>query len=248
MALDFAAQIHALTGFDADSTSDTDTGDDFDEFTAQWMNESVKEVINILPPKMLERCSKVTSASANYTNGTGVSSENKILNVIRTRNAGASFATQDSVFVCRQIPYQLSFKAADPDSLEYATDTDPVYYYEPQVNASYPDSRTTVLVKVLPTSSSAVAKTIEVDYPEFDADGLGVKLNVKTTKKIDNFPEEAENLVVLRAAITAAEYLIAIEEDVELYIPILSTLKTQYQEAVMGLTTGNIIPQQQKAR
>ena len=30
MALDFAARIHALTGFDADSATASDTGDDFD--------------------------------------------------------------------------------------------------------------------------------------------------------------------------------------------------------------------------
>ena len=30
MALDFAAKIHAVSGFNADCTSDTDTGDDFD--------------------------------------------------------------------------------------------------------------------------------------------------------------------------------------------------------------------------
>ena len=62
-----------------------------------------------------------------------------------------------------------------------------------------------------------------------------------------NFPDEAEYLVVLRAAITAAEYLIAIEEDVELYGAVLTTIKSQYQEGVLALQTGSTIPQQQRA-
>ena len=62
-----------------------------------------------------------------------------------------------------------------------------------------------------------------------------------------NFPEEAEPLV-LRAAISAAQYLLASEEDPELYIPMISSLKAQYQEGVQGLLSGNIAPQQQGER
>jgi hypothetical protein len=48
----------------------------------------------------------------------------------------------------------------------------------------------------------------------------------------------------LRAAITAAEYKLNFEEDAELYIPIISSLKAQYQEGVQGLVSGNISQQQ----
>ena len=73
----------------------------------------------------------------------------------------------------------------------------------------------------------------------FDADGSGSNINIKTATSIANFPDEAEYLVVLRAAIFAAEYLLAIEEDVELYAPVLATIKAQYQEGIVALTTGN---------
>ena len=62
---------------------------------------------------------------------------------------------------------------------------------------------------------------------------------------ISNFPDEAEYLVVLRAAITAAEYLLAQEEDSELYIPIIASLKAQYQEGVYALKVGQFAPTKQ---
>ena len=48
MAWDFAAQIHALSGFNADGTDNTETEDAFNESAAQWMTNGAKEVINIL--------------------------------------------------------------------------------------------------------------------------------------------------------------------------------------------------------
>ena len=160
MALYFAARIHALSGFDADSTSDTETGQDFDEHAAQWMTDSIREIINFFPPHLLERCGKITSASANYTNGTGVETENKVMSVIRTRNTEGTpqFDNPGDVFVCRQIPHTLSHKALDNDSMEFATPTDPVWYYD---HASGGDN--SVLLKVLPTSSVAVTKVTTVD-------------------------------------------------------------------------------------
>ena len=240
MALDFAARIHALTGFDADSTDDTETDDDFDESAAQWMTDAAREVINLFPPQLLERCGKITSASANYTNGTGVETENKVMSVIRTRDASASFTTDDTVFICRQIPHIMAFKASDPDSLEYATETDPVWYYD---YASGGDN--SVLLKVLPTSSLAATKVTTIDYPIFTA-GDTETYDVSQKTVIANFPDEAEYLVVLRAAISAAEYQLAIEEDPEVSMPILATLKAQYQEGIMALKTNNIVQPQQR--
>ena len=236
MAWDFAAQIHALTGLDADNTSTSETGETYVLMVNRWLEDAAKEVINLLPAQMLQRCAKAsgTNGTANYTNGTGVTHHEKVISAIRTRNTESTpqFDNPNDVFVCREIPFLQSHKASDPDSLEYATETDPVFYYEPQ-----PDG-TSVLIKVLPSSSAAIAKVYSVDYPTM----------LYTNIKIDNFPDEAENLVVLRAAITAAEYQLAIEEDVELYGPIIGTLKTQYQEAIMALKTGNVIPPPQQPR
>ena len=234
MAWDYAAQIHALTGFDADTDSASETGETYRLMVNRWLEDAAKEVINVLPPKLLQRCAKAsgTNGTANYTNGTGVTHHEKVISAIRTRNTESTpqFDNADDVFVCREIPFMLSHKASDPESLEHATETDPVFYYEPQ-----PDG-TSVLIKVLPSSSAAIAKAYSIDYPTM----------LFTNIKIDNFPDEAEHLVVLKAAITAAEYQLAIEEDTEIYLPIIANLKQEYQQGVLALQTGSIIPPQKQ--
>jgi hypothetical protein len=239
MALYFAARIHSLTGFDADSTSDTDTGQDFDEHAAQWMTEAIKEVINVLPFHLLERCGKTATALDDYTDGTGVITENKVISVIRALDDNF---TTGQVFACRQIPHTMSHKAADIDSLEYATPTDPVWYYEHQTGG---DSAT--LLKVLPFSGDAVTKVTTVDYPVFTA-GDTETYDVSQKTVIPNFPDEAEHLVVLRAAISATEYQLAIEEDIELYTPNIKNLKQDYMQGLQALGVQMAQPQQQRGR
>ena len=56
MAWDFAAQIHALTGFDADSSDNTEVGETFRIMTAQWLKDAAKEVIKIHTLPMLKMC------------------------------------------------------------------------------------------------------------------------------------------------------------------------------------------------
>lgn len=235
MALDFAAQIHALSNFDADSTVDSATGDDFDELAAQWMTNSIREIIDMFPFQLLERCGKISSADANYTSGTGVETENKVISVQRA--LGTGFST-GQVFICRQIPHTMSHKAADPDSLEQATPTDPVWYYD---HASGGDN--TVLLKVLPISTSAVAKVTTVDYPLFTA-GDTETYDVSQKTVIANFPDEAEYLVVLRASIYAAEYQAVTEEDPELYVPIIQNLRQDYAQGLQALGVVQAQPQQ----
>ena len=235
MALHFAARIHALSNFNADGTSDTITGQDFDEHAAQWMTDSIREIIDMLPPQLLERCGKITSANANYTNGTGVETENKVISVQRA--LGTGFVT-GQVFVCRQIPHTSSHKAADADSLEYATPTDPVWYYD---HASGGDN--SVLLKVLPESSSEVAKVTLVDYPLFTA-GDTEAYDVSQKTIITNFPDELEHLVVIRASIYAAEYKLIEEEETEVYLPIIQNLKQDYLQGLQVFGLMQAQPQQ----
>ena len=236
MAASFDAQIHALSGFDADTASASAVGDDFDELAAQWMTEAYREVINVLPRSVYERCAETSAA---FDPGTGQVVEGRILSVIRTRDAAASFTTVGNVFECRQIPHSLVFKAADPDSIEYATPTDPVYYYEPQV------VNTAVTVKVLPDSASNVAKITKVSYRTFVAGGSTDNDISKST--IPNFPDEAIHLVVLRAAIYAAEYMMTIEEDIETFMPIIANLKEDFKNSLNMLKTGTLGSHQQAA-
>ena len=52
MAWNFAEQIHSLTGFDAASTSDSETGEDFNLLANQWCVDAAKEVIILLPGEL----------------------------------------------------------------------------------------------------------------------------------------------------------------------------------------------------
>jgi hypothetical protein len=56
MAWNFSQEIHALTGFDADSSGSTATGETYRTLTAQWLKDSAKEVINMLPKRLLHLC------------------------------------------------------------------------------------------------------------------------------------------------------------------------------------------------
>ena len=55
---------------------------------------------------------------------------------------------------------------------------------------------------------------------------------------IANFPDEAEYLVVLYAAIKATEYMMLSEEDQEVYAPQLATLKQDYAQGLTALKGG----------
>ena len=54
--------------------------------------------------------------------------------------------------------------------------------------------------------------------------------------------------MILYASIRATEHLLAIEEDTELYFPIISNLKDEYKNKVTILQTGAIPELQQKQR
>ena len=79
---------------------------------------------------------------------------------------------------CRQIRPMDKHKASSSSSIEYASATDPIYYIEGNK------------INILPASSSGVYYVIA--NPNIDASAVSA---------IDNFPNEAEYLVILYAAI-----------------------------------------------
>ena len=79
-----------------------------------------------------------------------------------------------------------------------------------------------------------------INFPVFDKTGSGD--NIDITSASDNaisnnfnFPDEAEHIVVLYAAIRAAQSLLASEEDDELYDPIIDTLKEDYLSSLQAI-------------
>ena len=232
MAWDFAAQIHALTGFDADDSSGTtETGDTYSLMADRWLVDAAREVINILPPELKIECATITSLTSSTP--MDLDATGKVFHVTR-ENADSGYHIG-----CREVNPIFAGSAGDSTSLHYVTVTDPIYWVESDTGG---DPK--LFVKPDPTANQP-ARVHHVAFPPNSTSWDGSNLPTVSTS-ITNFPDEAEYLVVLRAAITAAEYLLAIEEDVELYGPVLTTIKAQYQEGIQALISGNVVPQQQQ--
>ena len=198
-----SAQIQALAG-----TNITETELD------QWCNDGVRELVNIFPQNLKEMCyGKNTFTSA------AVGSESE---TIATQHIGSVYAGASGFEVeCRQINPKDKYKAADADSIKYATSTDPVYYIEGSK------------INILPASSAGIYYAIA--DPSINADGVSA---------ISNFPNEAEYLVVIYAAIRVLESLSVDEEDPELYLPIIQNLKQDYAQGLQTLGVVQAQPQQ----
>ena len=188
MAWTFSEQIHALTGLDAASNSDSATGEDFRVLSAQWLVDAAREVINILPPLLKEKCTTETTLNNSATT-MDMDGKGEILYITRlSANSGGVR------FPCRKVSSMYGEMAGDSSSLHYASVTDPVYWVSSSSDAA--------ILNVLPLpEATQTAIVYHVGNPSI----------AYNDTSIANFPDEAEYLVVLRAAITAAEYQLAIE-------------------------------------
>ena len=193
MAWDFAAEIHALSGFNADEASTAGNSGEVNTLHVnQWLTDGAKEVINNLPTHLLKLCSSKVAFGANST-AAGSESASNVL------NTGKVFSVFAHGVLCRSIDSSLKYKAEDSGDVNYATTTDPVYYIEAN------------LINILPSGRTA-ANCIyeEVQYPTVAFNDISIAA----------FPDEAEYLVVLYAAIRAVQERMAneaVNEDSELY-------------------------------
>ena len=225
MAWNFGVQINSLTNFDANLDSASEEGDDYTTLANQWLTDAAKEVINLLPLKLKQKCTTETTLNHSATTVDLDTLAGEVLYVNRL-----SADSGGSRIPCREVPSMYGELSNDSNSIYKASATDPVYWVLSSGDAA--------ILNVIPTpTENQTAIVYHVGYPTVD--------HANTT--IANFPDEAEHLVVLRAAITAAKYKLNFEEDTELYIPMISALKAQYQEAVQGLVSGSIAqPQPQQ--
>ena len=217
MAWKFADEIHALSGFDAESGDNTETDEDFNVHATQWLKEGLRAVINQFTNDL--KIASSTRATLNNTATTlDLDGKGQILFV--TRLSAISNGYQKK---CREIDSALGDLTNDSnDLMNYATDTDPVCW-----KASNSSGNPTLFVKPLPTASQP-AYVHHVAYPTITQDSTS----------ITNFPDEFEYLVVLHAAIKATEYMMLTEEDQEVYAPQLQTLKQDYQQGLQSLSGG----------
>jgi len=209
MAWDFGAQIHALTGFNADDESGTtETGDTYSVMANRWLTDAAKEVMNTLPRKLKIECATITSLTSSTPMDLDATGE--IFHATR-ENADNGYHIG-----CREINPIYAGSSSDSTSLHYATATDPVYWIESDTGG---DPK--LFVNPTPTANQP-ARIHHAAFPSI----------VFSATAIVNFPDEAEYLVVLRAAITAAEYMLAVEEDPEIFIPMIQNLRKEYNDGL----------------
>jgi hypothetical protein len=189
-----SAQIQALAGTNV-------TESELDQFC----EDGVRELVNIFPQNFKEMCyGKNTFTSA------AVGSESE---TIATQHIGSVYAGASGNEVrCRQINPKDKYLANDPESIHFATKSDPVYYIEGSK------------INILPASSSGIYYAIADPSINADLDSI-----------ISSFPNEAEYLVVLYAAIKTLESLAVDEEDPELFLPVLQNLKQDYAQGLQAL-------------
>ena len=172
-----------------------------------FMTAGCKEIINALPPQLLLKCADISILNNSTTTLTNLDTKGLVLDVLRYDG------TIDHP--CRLVPVYKRGRIQDASDMEAASTTDPAYLIFDNTLEVYPT----------PTAGNT-AKVHHVVYPTVDASDVST---------IANFPDEAEYLVVLYACIKAVQQLLATEEDIELYNPMLAQLKDDYSKGLAQL-------------
>jgi hypothetical protein len=143
-----------------------------------WLSAGARSVMNILPLNKLER----VASNENFTNNIDVEGK-KILAVVRKDNNHAS-----KIYTpCRKLPPSMMGRVNDTNYMEAASETDPAYIIQNDVLNTYPGSNASNDSRVVFVNSS-----ITVAHGD---------------SAIANFPDEAEEAVVLYAGRNALNRL-----------------------------------------
>lgn len=178
---------------------------------SDWLTAGARNVLNILPVSKLERIASTTV----FTNTIDI--QGKRIVAVTRKDAGNSSRHMP----CRKIPVSLKDRALDPFYMEYAQASDPVYCIQTDNLETKPDS--------VASNDSAVT---------FINTGITVAFGDSV---IDNFPDEAEQAVVIYAARNNLQRRIAeanAAEDVELVSGLTAdyqVLDAQYKEQIQTL-------------
>lgn len=192
----------------------------------QWLTDATKDVINVLPPEILYIASGIVSVPPQF--GYTDAPNSRILEVVRMGDGDPRIE-----YECREIDSALRGKA-EPNSgyVEEATVESPVFW------------RRNGAIYVLPIPTvSEIARVTHVIYPHtvsYDVDS------------IPRFPNEIEQLVVLKAAVSAKFYQIGqanTEEDVEIatsHTNHMSAINQEYTMCLQNFMSGyqmNVVEQ-----
>lgn len=174
----------------------------------QFLKDGVRQLVNVLPPNRLDDILTVQTLNGSTT----TFSLNDADNYARGNIISVSRENSQSIKqICRQIPISMVSRASDPEDLMFISDTDPAYYISGGT------------LNVLPTPTNN--QTAEVVY-------VPLTNVIYSDELINGFPNDLEYLVVLYAAIKSAQALLAEEEDDDLYIPMINTLKQDYAQGL----------------
>lgn len=171
----------------------------------QFLTDGLKQLYSVLSPEKLAEC--VTHSELSNSPSTlslNTATIGPVLSVTRKNSKGFNQ-------ICRQISPAMASRITDTSDLMHANETDPVYFIKNSVLNVYPD----------PTAS----QTAEVLYLPLTQIG-------NADSSVNNLSNDMEYIVVLYAAIKCAQSLLATEEDDELYIPIIVSLKQDYVQAL----------------
>jgi hypothetical protein len=150
MAWNFGAEIHALTGFDAESSSNSATGETFQTHANRFLTDSAKEVIKLLPNRLLHLC---VGTVETFTSGTpDTLNTGKIIFVTRTDNG--------IKYPCRKIEAFQSGRFNETGDMNKPTVTDPVFYIENNK------------IDVLPTAGTVLYHEVEFPTVEYDDNAI----------------------------------------------------------------------------
>jgi len=189
----------------------TGTGADQADIT-DWLVAGARAVIDVLSPTKLQRIASTTT----FQNSQDVEGK-KVISVMRKDENNSN-----KLMPCRQVSPALKGRVTDSSYMEAASTSDPVYYIENDV------------LNVSPThseSDSSSLVNIDLSFSGLTYDDTS----------ITNFPDEAENAVVLFAARNALEKKIKdanAAEDLELAAALTSqyqVIDSQYKEQIQIL-------------
>ena len=178
----FDDQIMGLTGLTINGSSSAPSQSELTTF----LTDGAKEIINILPPKLKEKC--MTETTLNNSSPTmDLDAVGDILHVTRLSANSGGYRIP-----CRKVASMYGDLTGDSSSLYYATVTDPAYWIHSSSDAT--------ILSVNPTpEATQTAIVYHISYPS-------VAYN---NSIIANFPDEAEYLVVLYAAIKSLQSAMA---------------------------------------
>lgn len=189
----------------------TGTGADQADIT-DWLVAGARAVIDVLSPTKLQRIASTTT----FQDSQDIEGK-KVISVMRKDENNSS-----KLMPCRQVSPALKGRVTDSSYMEAASTSDPVYYIENDV------------LNVVPThsdSNSSSLVNIDLSFSGLTYDDTS----------ITNFPDEAENAVVLFAARNALEKKIKdanAAEDLELAAALTSqyqVIDSQYKEQIQIL-------------